>query len=451
MIRYIKKIIGLAGIDGAIAYTVLARVVQAGGGIISIIFISKYLSKVEQGYYYTFSSLLAIQIFFELGLSNIITQYVAHEVSTLEWHGNSNLIGDNKSKSRLSSLLRFCVKWFGLIAIILLAALIICGFLFFYRYGKRDENVEWQLPWVILAFITAANLLLSPTLAFLEGLGKVKEVAKIRLFQQIMQLISMFIFFVLGLKLFAGPLSAVISFIFAPLWLLLSPLRTLLINIWKDLGVWTVNYRSEIFPYQWRIALSWISGYFMYQIFNPVIFATEGAKVAGQMGMTLAVLAGVLSVGLSWINTKVPLFSDFIAKRSYLELDKVFNRTVIQSSVITSFSFLLIVLIVYGLKYFNFQLGNRFLPISLLSLLCLVTFINQLVSAFATYLRCHKREPFLVYSIVIGLLTALSTVLLGKYFGVYGIIIGYASVTVIISLPWAYRIFITKKRAWHNE
>ena len=449
--KFIKKIVKLAGIDEAIAYSVLARVIQAGGGAISIVFISRYLSKVEQGYYYTFSSILAIQIFFELGLSNIITQYVAHEVSVLQWEGSTKLIGDVKAKSRLSSLLKFCFKWFGITAIFLLVALIICGYLFFIKYGKQDDNVDWQIPWVILAIVTAANLLLSPTLAFLEGLGKVKEVSKIRLFQQIIQLTAMFSFLVLGFKLFASPLAATIGFIIVPLWLFYSSQKELLSNIWHDLNIWKINYRLEIFPYQWRIALSWISGYFMYQCFNPIIFATEGAKVAGQMGMTLAVLTGVLSVALTWINTKVPLFSDLIAKKKYIILDQVFKQTSIQASVISALCLLIIVIVIYFLNYFNIELADRFLPISLIILLCIVTFINQLVSALATYLRCHKQEPFLIYSIIIGFLTALSTLLLGRYYGIYGIIIGYTFLTVMVSLPWAYRIFITKKRCWHHE
>lgn len=63
MISLIKKGSNIIGIDGAIAFTILSRIIQAGGGIITLIFIAKCLTKVEQGYYYTFGSILAIQIF----------------------------------------------------------------------------------------------------------------------------------------------------------------------------------------------------------------------------------------------------------------------------------------------------------------------------------------------------------------------------------------------------
>ena len=68
------------GMDGAIAYSSAARVFQAFAGVISIFFIATFLTGEEQGFFYTFGSILAIQTFFELGFTGIMTQYVAHEV-----------------------------------------------------------------------------------------------------------------------------------------------------------------------------------------------------------------------------------------------------------------------------------------------------------------------------------------------------------------------------------
>ena len=79
MISTIKTLLKKLGIDKAIAYSSGARVVQAFTGVGSIFFISTFLSGVEQGFYYTFGSIVAIQVFFELGLTGIITQFVAHE------------------------------------------------------------------------------------------------------------------------------------------------------------------------------------------------------------------------------------------------------------------------------------------------------------------------------------------------------------------------------------
>jgi O-antigen/teichoic acid export membrane protein len=260
VIKLIKKYSAKIGIDVAIA-----RFIQAGGGVITLLFVAKYLSKVEQGYYYTFGSILAIQIFFELGLSNIITQFVAHETSNIKWQDRISFSGSKESGSRISSLLRFTVKWFVVIAVLLLIGLLIAGYAFFGKFSKGDNFVNWEIPWVILSIMTSLSLMLSPILAFFEGLGRIKEVAKIRLVQQTVQLFLVLLFFSLGFKLFSSPLAAILSFGIVPLWILLGDKKKLLIFIWHKIDVFTVNYREEIFPFQWKIALSWISGYFIFQ------------------------------------------------------------------------------------------------------------------------------------------------------------------------------------------
>jgi O-antigen/teichoic acid export membrane protein len=450
MVTEVKKILHKIGLDGAIFYTVLGRIIQGGGGIVSIVFIAGYLTKVEQGYYYTFGSILAIQVFFELGLSGIITQFVAHEFANLKWVNSVTLQGSEESMSRLSSLLHFCVKWFAVVAFVLFFILILAGLLFFSKFGESNELVSWIIPWIIISIATACSLMVAPILSFLEGLGKVQEVAKIRLIQQCCQISILFFCLFSGFKLYSSPMASLITLLIAPIYIFFTNNKKLLEFIWLQLKGWVVNYKLEIFPYQWRIALSWISGYFMYQLFNPIIFATEGPVVAGQMGITLAVLNGILTISLSWINTKVPLFSSLIAKKEYSDLDVVFNRTVKQSSAISLFCLFFLVLVVYLMKIMDVALGGRFLPLLPLILLSLATFVNQFVSALATYLRCHKKEPFLIFSIVMGILTGASTVIFGKFYGVMGIVLGYSMLTVFLSLIWAIVIFHRKKALWHK-
>ena len=104
--RLINRLLNTLGIDGAILYTSSARIIQAGGSIITLLLIAKFLSKEEQGFYYTFTSVLAIQIFFELGLSGILTQFVAHEMAHIELENNI-FKGEQKYISRLASIIQF--------------------------------------------------------------------------------------------------------------------------------------------------------------------------------------------------------------------------------------------------------------------------------------------------------------------------------------------------------
>jgi O-antigen/teichoic acid export membrane protein len=93
---------------------------------------------------------------------------------------------------------------------------------------------------------------------------------------------------------------------------------------------------------------------------------------------------------------------------------------------------------------------NRFLDFEPMFFLAIAFFANIFVSSWATYLRCHKKEPFLAQSIVMGVLSCFSTVILGRLYGVYGVTIGFMILTVGLSVPWSIYIFVTKKRAWHG-
>ncbi|MFD1256127.1 lipopolysaccharide biosynthesis protein [Mucilaginibacter terrae] len=448
MINLLRKYSTKFGVDGAIIYTVLSRLVQAGGGLIAIIFIAKNLTKYEQGYYFTFASIIAIQVFFELGLSSIITQYTAHEFAHLKFSEDKRLIGDDYYKSRLSSLLQFCVKWFGIISVALFVILILVGFYFFLNFNKNVE-VEWQKPWIILCLSTALNLFIDPILAFYDGLGEVKDMAKVRLVQRLVNLVLLVCFFSLGLKLYSSALASVISIGINYVQILLSNRKHVLLSIWRSKSEWVIDYFKEIFPYQWRIAVSWISGYFIYQLFNPVLFATEGPVVAGQMGITIQVLNGITAVVMSWITTKIPVFSNLIATKKYNELDILFNSTLLRVSGVYLFFLVMFDLSIWIMNYANLPYSNRFLPLIPTIVLSFIFLFNQIIFSWATYIRCHKIEPYLLFSIVFAVLTSLSTFLLGNNYGLNGIIGGYGGLTVI-SFIISYYIFIKQKNILHT-
>jgi O-antigen/teichoic acid export membrane protein len=445
----LKKIIEYLGIDKAIVFTVLSRGIQALGSVVNILLIALFLNSEEQGYFYTFMSIVALQVFFELGFNSIIVQYVAHEMAALKWKNCYQLVGEAVNISRVASLLRFVVKLFSILTIFVFVILCVSGLMFFSKYGTKNSDVFWIYPWVLISFATSVLFFVNPFLAFLEGLGKVKDIAKLRFFQQTVNVGVVCIVFFCGGKLWALGISTLLSILVVIFCLFKFNLYRYLYSIIRESISEKISYRNEIFPYQWRIALSWISGYFIFQLFSPVLFATEGAKIAGQMGMTLTALNGISTLSMSWISTKVPMYSSFIALNDFEALDKSFNKTMKQLLVV-NLSF--IALFILGLIFFkmnSISLIDRFLPVTYVLLLSIITVINQFVFSWATYLRCHKKEPLLIYSIVIGVLVASSTIGLGKYFGLVGIVVGYFMVSVLVGLPWAFYIYVIKKKEWH--
>ena len=448
MINRHKHLFQKVGIDKAIGYTILSRVLQAGGGVIAILFISKYLNDTEQGYYYTFGSLIAIQLFFELGFTQVITQFVAHEAARLDWK-NDQFSQSDIASSRLSSLLHFAIKWFVIMSVLLAVVLMLTGYFFFSKFHSESLNINWWYPFVILSIATGGTLLSTPLLAFLEGLGKVKEVAIIRFYQQAGYLLLLFTFFVSGFKLYSAPIAQLINFILPLFFILFSNNFNLLQNIFKQKGKYKVDYLKEIFPFQWRIAISWMSGFFIFQLFNPVLFANDGPVVAGQMGMTLSVLNGVMALSYTWFNTKSPAFSTLIAREQYVELDIIFKRTMKQAVLVCFLCLLFFILSIAFLQFFSFKLGTRFLTLPALVLVCIATLGNQISYGMATYLRCHKREPLMLQTVTMAGLMVLFLLILGRLYGVIGIAGSYCFLTTIIGVFWTYYTFQAKRVQWH--
>ena len=135
--------------------------------------------------------------------------------------------------------------------------------------------------------------------------------------------------------------------------------------------------------------------------------------------MTIAALNGVQAIALSWINTKVPVMYGYISQKQYKQLDELFYRTTKQMMLIGTivlFLFLVIMYIIqfYQIKPFGLEIGDRFLSFIPLCLMTWSVFTMLPINSWATYLRCHKREPLLLNSVVMGILCCLSTVILGN-------------------------------------
>ncbi len=447
----LKKFLKIIGIDKAISFTLFSQIFVVLKSFIAIYLIAKYFTTIEQGFYYTFSSLLAIQVLFELGFSSIITQFVAHEKSKLEWVG-TNLIGNEISLSRISSLLKFTLKWFFVMSIILLIVLTIVGFIFFTKYSTIEYSVNWKGPWCLLTLSTSFNLFFSSILFYYEGLGKVEKVAKLKFFNVVITSIFFIILILFKTNLYAFAISNFLYFIIILIWFNYSEAKDILYKILHISKIpETFSWKKEILPYQTKIAMSWVSGYLIFQLFNPVIFSTFGPQLAGQMGLTQAVINGIFGLTNSWMLTKVTIFSMHIAKKEYQILNYKFINTLKQSLFIMVLSFIIMFVLLYLLKHSKYSaFENRFLPITSTIFLSISTIIIYINNSIATYLRCHKEEPFLYNSLLSAFLNLLLLYITAKLKNINYMTFGFLLV-MLIALIHGLFIFRRKKIEWHNH
>lgn len=446
--RAFKYLIAKFGIDIPIAYNIAGRFISAIAGLFTLFFITKYLNIEEQGYYYTFLSVVAINIFFELGLNSVIVQFVSHEKAHLNI-SNDILYGEEKYISRLSSLFIFLIKWYIISAIIFFLCLNIFGFIFFENYNL-ESNINWKSPFLLLTLVSALNLFFSPFVSFLEGLGFIKEVAKFRSIQQVFVILFTWLGFLYNAGLYIPAISS--AALFLMILIFIYKFRKVFITIFKYDITAKIDYLTEIFPFQWKIAISWVGGYFVFKFFTPVIFAVEGAAEAGKMGLTLAILNVILSLSIAWNSTKIPIYGVLIAKKKYTKLNKLFKLTFTQSTCVNlGLNILLftVIILIYNRTLFSVNLKDKIIDLYSLSFMMIAFFMNHVLGSIAIYLRCYKKEPLLINSISYGLLSSLSTIFIGHFYGIQGITFSYCIISIGVTV-WAIRIFYSKKNKWQN-
>lgn len=443
------KLLRVLGVDRAIAYTLIGRGWLAIAGPVSVLLIATRMSPAQQGFFYTFGSILGLQVFFELGLSSVILQFASHERGKLKWTTRGTLEGDSVAKARLGSLLRSALVWYGIIAVLVFTVLLPAGLLFFSR-DESARNVVWHIPWVWIVAVSAFGLFTSSVFALLEGCGLVANIAALRVYQSIGGQVMLWIGLLLGWGLFATPLVNTFALVVGLFWLATTkrPFLCDLITLPRD-GP-RIDWAREVWPFQWKIGLSWLSGYFIFQLFNPVMFIFHGAAAAGQMGMSISIVAAVSAVAIAWVGTKSAPFGSLIARGEYEVLDRQFFRCLRQSTALIVMVGAAFWVSASYLHSIDHPLSHRLLASFPLLLLIASGIVNHIVTAEAIYLRAHKQEPFLWISMTSGFLMALSSYFLGKEFGATGVMLGYFVISSVVGLGVGTWTFISKRQLWHS-
>lgn len=439
------------GLDRAIAYTVLGRFWQAFAGLITLLLITRYLTPNEQGYYYTFYSLVALQIVFELGFSFVILQLAAHERAQLTLSADGCIGGDPVSHARLASILHKAVYWYLVAGLLMTIALVPAGFAFFNAHQVPGSRVAWRLPWCWLVLFNMLAFQIDPVFSFLEGCGFVAEVARRRFWQALLGSVMAWMAMLAHHGLYAPAMLILgqVSVSFG--YLLFSDHRRLLVGLMRHrVGGYKVAWRAEIWPFQWKIALSWLCGYFIFQLFSPILFAFQGPVVAGRMGMSLNVATGIGSIAMAWMNTKASPFGQMVARREFKALDRLFFRTLKQSTLLLVFGSLLFLVLLWLYGGHHPKFTTRLLPEWALALLLIQTTMSHVVYSEALYLRSHKEEPFVGQAVVSALLVGGLTYVLGRYWGANAVVVGLVAQGLFFGLPSGTYLFLTYRRRWHE-
>jgi O-antigen/teichoic acid export membrane protein len=430
-----------AGVDRAVFFSNAAQLLRLVTGPITMALVLKFLTPEIQGYFYAFAGVVAMQVFLEMGFSQNILQFAAHEFSKLHFTTENKIDGDLAAKSRLISLGRLAFGYYAAAALIFLLAVGIGGHIFFSISG--NHAVHWQGAWWMIAVTAALALAINPAWSLLQGCNQIAVVAKFNFWAALMSFAVNAIALISGAGIYASAFGVAFSLLFSVSYLVVR-WRPFLCQFLERPQHGEVSWAREIWPFQWRIAVSWVSGYFVFDIINPIAFYFCGPVAAGQLGMSFQLVRIIYNAAVTWVNTKAPKFGMLIAARSWQELDALWRRSTVQSFIICllGMSSFLAAIPFIGLVLPHVQ--ARLAPFAVNAWLAGAMLIQTLIGAMASELRAHKREPFMWIAVANAILSIGFILPLVQYRGITGEAMGYALGIWVVFIP-AYAIYRIKR------
>jgi len=444
---WIKRLLSRAQMTRATVYGIVTVSLRFLTVPVSAILIMTRFTPEMQGYYYTFGSVLALQIFVELGFSNIVTYFAGHEWARLSLDPLGRIVGEADAFSRLISLGRAAIRWYLLGGAIVAFGLSIAGYVFFSK--SPDIGIAWAAPWFALCILSGINLITMPIWSILQGCGQISQVYSFRMIGTLLSTLATWGAIYFGAGLWVMSVATSVLLVWSAIFLVWRYRRFFYAFFSRPNGP-CVSWWREIWQVQWRTALSYLSGYFISQVFTPVLFHFHGPEVAGQFGMTWSLVMGVASVAAMWSTPRGPQFAVMIARKEYEAIDQLLNRILKAALRVLLLGGIGVCMLVYGLNMLNPLFAKRLLPLLPTVLLLLGNAVANALHPTSVYLRAHKKEPYVAISIVSGVLIGLSSFVFGIKFAAVGVATAYLLVNIII-FPWGLKIFYRCRREWHCE
>jgi hypothetical protein len=436
------KIFGNKAVGFSLAY----RAWQGSAGLLTIPLITQFLASTTQGYYYTFASLVALQSFFELGLSIVISVFASHEWHKLGLDEHGAIAGDADSRSRLVSLGRFVFAYFGVAALAYAMIAGATGFLILNR--QADAGVDWVLPWTLQIVFSALNLWMMPMLSLLEGCDQVARVAKFRLLQSLLSNLALWAGLASGLGLWSLPLFSCVSLLLLLGFLAVRERHFFATFRERPRGA-TLSWKRDLLPMQWRLAVQGLFGYLSFPLFTIIMYVHAGAVEAGRMGMTLQIITGIQAFSMVFLIARAPEFALLAAAGQPANLIARCRHAAVLAAAVMAAMCGAVICVLAVATHLGLPQVGRVLGIGAFAVFSSAIILMTPIQAIALYLRAHKKELLTAVGALGGLLYGSTAWFSGVAFGAFGMAVSHLLVTACVVLPFTLWVLKTNQARLH--
>lgn len=362
-------------------------------GLFVIFLVLPNLTKIEQGYFFVFTSIAASQVLFELGLSGLIVHYFSRE--------HAKILINKKSKTKINENInstevrRYCRKYF-MMASVMYCGIIGLGGAIFLELSPQGDEVDWISPWIIITLGTSLNLFNFNYHAYLNGFSEVASSYLIRIKSNILMVGILSIMVMADAGLLSYPISMMVSNLYATL---------LLKNACKKLDEAYIHssggnaQKFKMDHHQIKIALSAASGYFVANSLTPYTLHFYGAEYAGQIGLGLAIFSAISTLSVARTTAEAPKYGHMIENKNMGLLNNMRVKTTWISLALALSLSVVAMGFVYVIDDKFPSMTNRFLGIKDLVILGLFSISSVALACISTVLRAFKEELLMLPSL----------------------------------------------------
>lgn len=421
----------------AAIYGMIGRLWLVLTGPVTILFLAIYFSPDAQGYFLTFITLAAARTVAELGFGQVIIVKVA------QFYSASSNPAD-AVPPQVAGFIRFAAKWFAgagfsVGMLLCLAGTALLG------AGSGLPTAEWLPPWLTFSWLVGIDVALSGLLYPLEGIGQVRSAHFCRMVRSFVNSLVLWLCILLGLQLWSISIALVCSLAWTASFIL-SKGKRVVAALGSDTAVAKIDWRSEVLPAQWRVALSSLAEYLSFYTVVPLMYVMHGAVIAGQLGVTWQLAIAVSSVAGAIVVARFPEFSRLAGARSIRKLDALLVSTFLTSMGVCLLGALGVSLSVLLIQRLGLQIGTRLLPVDQVVILMFGALIWQSNLTIVSYLRAHGGDPYLPASLSGAVLLFVANVTLGQWFGPEGLLWGYIITGACFMVPFGFYLLLRKRR-----
>lgn len=402
-----------------------ARIWSLLSGLLLVYVAASVLTEVEQGQFYTFLSLAAAQFFFDLGAGFVLANIAGREMADVGIDDPNDIEIDSFQK--LKPIIVFALRWSAVAGLVLIAVLGVVGYLLF-SDGKPDAEYLTNI-WIVYVVFIAFTMIFHLFLRLFEGVGFVVEAALSRSIQSFVNIVCLYTFAVMGLGIASMVVAAVIALLVAILYFLLSSRQ--IRASFKKLAERTsdIKWVKDVLPFQTKVAMTWLSGYVIFQSQIPFLYRFAGPVEAGKLGIAVQILQA--------LNTSVNIFLVYniknwtnLAKNNDIEaLNRDFLKVLTLTVGLMITACAAILSVVFALDYFEFTIVERFPALSLLTVYAVAACFNQIFFALGYYFRARGEEPLWWLSVLASIGVLAIPLYLGDEFTVEAAIYSFSGFT----------------------